>query len=120
MKNIQKKHIKFYFGISIFINFVSSFITMMQTYSNIHGGGFEALFEIFVFCTIICSAVYSIYFTIPEFNKNWEKIAGLVLPSLVLSLVLLVEETFIYVVFVNLILNLLFIWHFTNTSKKNN
>ena len=105
-----------YFVISIFINFFSSLFTFMNETSMSHGGQ-QAILEIFGFWMMICIAVYTIYFIIPEFNKNWEKIAGLVLPSIILSLVLTIEPSFIYLICINIILNVVFIWHFTKKLK---
>lgn len=119
MKNSQKKHIKFYYGISVFMNFIIPMFVIMSAMGRVHGERQLGLFLIGVW-GIFCALVYALYFTVPEFNKNWEKIAGLVLPSIILSLILFVEETLIYVVFINFILNGLFIWHFTKTSMNNN
>jgi len=109
MKKEQKKYIRNYYGIALLINLIP-FLLMVIRKEKIHGEA-QMGFLFFGIWSLICCIVYGIYFSIPSFNKNWEKIIGLFLPTLILSLVLFEFPFFIIIIILNLIFNGLFAWH---------
>ena len=119
MKSTQKKYVKNYYGISLLMNFVLPIFVVMSIIGKSHGDA-QMGYVIVGIWGIICSIIYTIYFAIPEFNKNWEKIVGLLLPTIILSLALFQEPNFILVILLNLIMNGFFIWHLKKKTFANN
>jgi len=100
------------------MNFILPIIAVMSVIGKSHGDA-QMGYIIVGIWGIICSIVYAIYFVIPEFNKNWEKIVGLLLPTIILSLILLQESSFGIVILLNLIMNGFFIWHLNKKTFAN-
>ena len=109
MKKEQKKHIRNYYRIAVLTNSIPILIMIIRN-GKIQGKA-QMGFLIFGVWILVCSIVYGIYFTIPKFNKNWEKIIGLFLPTFILSLVLSKFSLFVIVILFNLIMNGVFAWH---------
>ena len=113
MKKVQKKYIKSYYGIAILLNLV--FLILLTYLLGINKG--EILY--IGIWWLICVIVYTIYFAIPDFNKKWEKIIGLLLPTFILSLVLVQSWNFIIIILLNLAMNGFFIWHLKKKTFAN-
>ncbi|MFD2561859.1 hypothetical protein [Aquimarina rubra] len=105
----QKKYIRNYYGIALTINLIP-IVIMLSRIGNVHGEA-QMGFIIFGVWTLICALVYGFYFAIPEFNRNWEKIVGLMFPSIILSLILFEFPEFKIAIIINLILNGILILH---------
>ncbi len=119
MKKIQKKYVRNYYAIAILINVVLPVLSMIYVIGNRKGEAQMGYFIIGIW-GLICIFVYSIYFAIPDFNKNWEKVAGLLFPTILLSLALIKYWNFALVILLNLIMNGFFIWHLTKKTFHNN
>ncbi|WP_299212640.1 hypothetical protein [uncultured Aquimarina sp.] len=104
-----KKYVRNYYGIALITNLIP-IVIMLSRVGNIHGEA-QMGFIIFGGWVLICALVYAFYFAIPEFNRNWEKIVGLVFPSIILSLILFKFPEFKIAITINLILNGIFILH---------
>lgn len=118
MKKKQKKHIQNYYLIAVLTNLIP-ILVMIINKANIRGEA-QMGFLFSAVWTLICMVIYGIYFTIPKFNKNWEKIVGLFLPTSLLSLVLLALPFFLIVIILNLIMNGLFAFHLQKKTFANN
>ncbi|WP_299261869.1 hypothetical protein [uncultured Aquimarina sp.] len=114
MKKTQKKHIKIYYGITLLLNFIAPTIVAISVIGD-QEGEIQMGYIIVGLWGFICAILYGFYFAIPEFNKNWEKIAGLIFPSIILSLLLFEFPDFTIAVILNLIMTGIFVWQF----KKN-
>ena len=118
MKKEQKKYVRNYFGIAILVNVILPILSVIIIIGKKTGE--VQLGYVFVgVWGIICTILYAIYFAIPKFNENWEKIVGLLLPSIILSLGLIESLYFIIVVLINLIMSGIFIWHLKKKTFAN-
>jgi chromate transport protein ChrA len=100
------------------MNFIIPFFVVMSIVGKSHGDAQMGYIIVGVW-GIICSIVYTFYFAIPEFNKNWEKIVGLLLPTIILSLILFQESNFGLIIILNFVMNVFFIWHLKKKTFTN-
>ncbi len=117
MKKEQKKYVRNYFGIAVFANLIP-FLIMIVRIGKVQGEA-QLGYIIFGSWILICTLVYGVYFAIPEFTRNWEKIIGLFFPSLILSLALLKFPIFSIVIGLNVIMNGIFAWHLKKKTFSN-
>ena len=118
MKKEQKKYVRNYFGIAVFANLIPILIMMLKI-GKVQGDA-QLGYIIFGAWSLICTIVYGFYFVIPEFSRNWEKIIGLLFPTIILSLALFEFPIFSIVIGLNLIMNGLFAWHLKKKTFANN
>ena len=110
MKKIQKKYVRYYYGITLLINCVLPALTVISVIGKTDGDANMGYVLVGIWA-LISALVYAFYFAIPEFNKDWEKIAGLLFSTILLSLILIEYWVFSIVILLNLIMNGFFIWH---------
>ena len=119
MKKLQKKYVRNYYGIAILLNVILPVLLAISIIGNKKGE--IQLGYIFVgIWGLISALVFAFYFAIPGFNKNWEKIAGLLFPSFLLSLILIQSWDLIVVILLNLVMSGFFIWHLKKKTFANN
>jgi len=118
LKKKQKKYIRNYYGIAILANIIPILIMIIKI--GAVQGESQLGYLIFGGWSIICAIVYGFYFAIPEFNREWEKIIGLLIPTIILSLALFKFPLFSIVVGLNFIMNGLFAWHLKKKTFANN
>ncbi len=114
----QKKYLRNYYGIAILANIIPLLIMMIKI-GKVQGET-QLGYLIFGGWSIICMILYGFYFAIPEFNRDWEKIVGLLIPTIILSLTLFKFPLFSIVVGLNFIMNGLFAWHLKKKTFANN
>jgi len=114
----SKKSIRKYYWISFSLNWLPLGI-LLFTFGGLEG---EAQLGYFfgIIWGLVCTIFYGFYLLIPEFKKKWEKIGGLLFPTLLLSLGIFQMKYLAILVATNLVLNLIFVWHFINIENKKN
>ncbi|WP_397447776.1 hypothetical protein [Polaribacter sp. R77954] len=118
MKTKEKLYVRNYFGIAILVNVILPILSAIIIIGKKTGE--VQLGYVFVgVWGIICTLLYAIYFAIHKFNENWEKIVGILLPSIILSLGIIESWYFIIIVLINLIMNGIFIWHLKKKTFAN-
>jgi hypothetical protein len=113
----QKKYIKNYYVISLFVNLLPLLIMVIKI-GKVEGEA-QLGYIAFGIWGIICAIIYTIYFAIPEFKNNWEKIGGLIFPTLILSLGLIKFQLLLILIILNLIMNGFFIFHLKKKTFAN-
>jgi chromate transport protein ChrA len=116
-KKEQKKYVLNYFGIAVLANLIPILIMIIRI-GKVKGDA-QLGYIIFGAWSLICAIVYAFYFAIPEFSRNWEKIVGLIFPTIILSLALFEFPIFSIVIVLNLIMNGLFAWHLKKKTFAN-
>ncbi len=119
MPKEQIKQVRNYYIIALLLN-LTPFIVAISS-EKINGEYRKALIILGIWLLIV-TVVYSFYFLIPKFNKNWHKIIGLVFPTVLLSLLMFLfpklKGIALILIIINIILNGIFILHFNKTLAK--
>jgi hypothetical protein len=117
LKKTEKKYVRNYYGIALVLNLILPTLLAILIIGN-KTGEVQLGYIFILVWGFICALVYSIYFAIPKFEK-WEKIIGLLLPTLLLSVVLIKSWNLIIVILMNLVMNGIFIWHLKKKTFAN-
>ena len=83
-------------------------------------GEIQLTYVVILIWALLNIFAYSLYFIIPDLIKKWEKILTFILPSILMSLLIINIQVFIFPLLINLVLNLIFIYHFTNNHLVEN
>lgn len=104
----QKKLIKRFYLIALVVNIV---LPLILSFVIVGGekGEIKLLYIAALVWAVLNALIYCLYFVIPEFKQKWEKIAGLLFPSLIIFLLVLFQYINFYLLLFTLIVNLGFI-----------
>ncbi|WP_420572686.1 hypothetical protein [Kordia sp.] len=118
-KKVAKKLVRNFYFLSLLINIVLPWMLVYINIGDIYG---EAnLIYIFVMVwALVNLLLYTIYFTIPDYKKNWEKIATFLFPSFWFILgIYYTEFTLLLIPFViNLVFNITCMLYYMHVMRK--
>ena len=110
-KKLAKKTVRKHYLYSLLLNVLVPWVLIHNAIGDSTGDA--NLGYVFVFLwSIIAMIVYSLYFIIPSFYKNWEKIAMYFLPSILFCLIFFISFELWFVVAINFTFNLLCMLHY--------
>ncbi len=125
-KKRAKKIVRKHYLLSLLLNVFLPWVIINNAIGDRTGDA--NLAYIFVLAwSVLATIVYAMYFTIPDFYKNWEKIAMYFLPSVLFSLTFFASLELWFVVAINFIFNFFCVLHYwkvimkapTDTSEAN-
>ncbi|WP_299149251.1 hypothetical protein [uncultured Dokdonia sp.] len=112
--------IKKYYWIAISINWLPSLFILAL--GELQGEG-QLAYIVFIGWGLLCTIIYGFYLLIPEFKKNWEKVASFLFPTVFFMIGFFLINLFEAVILplsINLAINLIFILHFNKKTKNLN
>ncbi len=110
-KKLAKKTVLKHYLFSLLLNVFMPWAIISNAIGDSTGDANLAYIFVFLWA-LLAMVLYTMYFTIPDFYKNWEKIAMYFLPSVLLCLTFFVSFELWFVVVINFIFNLLCMLHF--------
>ncbi len=111
-KKIARRLVRNFYFLALLLNVIIPWVFVKIVIGD-STGEIQLIYVAVAVWSIVAIVLFTIYFAIPDFHKNWEKVATFLFPTLFCSPILFYETTFFMIPFgINLMFNLLCLFYY--------